>query len=161
MECKGPPANHVKRNVIFIKFEFQTPKICLPPKYVLILFQILNENGTNMEKHPKIGYYSPAIKPFVTRPLCLVESHMLDAAARRKRSLSLLEVKYQVKQRSGYHYRASTRLGYQRFENGLEDEPQVGTPIPQSLNHTLLIPNHLKSELQKVRYSNSLYSDSH
>ena len=33
----------------------------------------------------------------------------------------------------GYHYRASTRLSYQSFDNCLEDEPQVGTTIRQSL----------------------------
>ena len=34
----------------------------------------------------------------------------------------------------GYHYGASTRLKDQSSENCLEDEPQVGTPIRQSLN---------------------------
>ena len=33
----------------------------------------------------------------------------------------------------GYHYRALNRLRYQRFENRLEDEPRVRTPIRRSL----------------------------
>ena len=37
----------------------------------------------------------------------------------------------------GYHFRASTQLGYQRFENRLNDKPQVGTPICQSLMFTM------------------------
>ena len=32
------------------------------------------------------------------------------------------------------HYRASTRLGYQSFDNRLENETQVRTPIPRSLD---------------------------
>ena len=32
-----------------------------------------------------------------------------------------------------YHYQTSTGLRYQRFENCLEDEHRVGTPIRQSL----------------------------
>ena len=36
-----------------------------------------------------------------------------------------------------YCYRASTRLRYQSFDNRLEDEPQVVTPIPQSLMDSL------------------------
>ena len=34
----------------------------------------------------------------------------------------------------GYHYRASTQLMYQRFENRLDDEPQVKTLIRRSLS---------------------------
>ena len=36
----------------------------------------------------------------------------------------------------GYHYRGSTRLRYQSFDNRLEDEPRVGTSICRSLTWT-------------------------
>ena len=36
----------------------------------------------------------------------------------------------------GYHYRALTRLRYQTFEIHLDDEPQVGMQICQSLIET-------------------------
>ena len=36
----------------------------------------------------------------------------------------------------GYHYRASTRLRYQRFDNHLDDKPRVRTLIHRSLKWT-------------------------
>ena len=44
-----------------------------------------------------------------------------------------LEIVILVNTIYGYHYQASTWLRYQRFENSLEVEPRVGTPICQSL----------------------------
>ena len=44
-----------------------------------------------------------------------------------------LEIVIRVNTIYGYHNRASTQLRYQRFENCLEVEPRVGTPICRSL----------------------------
>ena len=48
-----------------------------------------------------------------------------------------LEIMICVNTMYGYHYRASIRLRYQRFENLLEDEPWVGTLIRRSLLQSL------------------------
>ena len=40
-----------------------------------------------------------------------------------------LEIVIGVNTIYGYHYQALIQLRYQRFENRLEDEPRVGTPI--------------------------------
>ena len=50
-----------------------------------------------------------------------------------------------------YHYQASTWLRYQRFENCLEVEPQVGTPICRSLLWTIFL------KLVSARFSLTIF----
>ena len=63
-----------------------------------------------------------------------------------------LEIVIRVNTIYGYHYRASTRLKYQRFENRLKDKPGVRTPIRRSLVEIHQAPFcHGKCYIQKLR----------
>ena len=50
----------------------------------------------------------------------------------------------------GYHFRVSTQLRYQSFDNCLEDEPRVRTQICQSLVYSFLRNNPLQTHQHRL-----------
>ena len=63
-----------------------------------------------------------------------------------------LEIVLRVNTIQGYHYRASTRLKYQRFDNPLKDEPQVRTLIRQNLLKTTESKKSAKRQIKVLGF---------